>query len=68
MGKKLKTHKGTAKRFKLTKRGKVKHGTCGKSHLLSSKESSRKRGMRKAGSIELTKSMQDLKRLLPYGS
>jgi len=64
---KLKTHKGTAKRFKLTKKGKIKHSTCGKSHLLTSKESGRKRGMRKAGSIELTKSRQDLKRLLPYG-
>jgi large subunit ribosomal protein L35 len=69
MGKlKLKTHKGTAKRFRLTKKGKIKHGTSGKSHLLTSKESGRKRGMRQAGTIELMKSRQDLKRLLPYGN
>ena len=69
MGKlKLKTHKGTAKRFRLTKKGKIKHGTSGKSHLLTSKESGRKRGMRQAGTIELMKCRQDIKRLLPYGN
>ena len=33
----LKTKKGVAKRFKLTKKGKIKYYPGGKSHLASSK-------------------------------
>jgi ribosomal protein L35 len=43
----LKTKKGVAKRFKLTKKGKVKHTVCGKSHLLSSKSQGRLRRMKR---------------------
>ena len=45
---KLKNKKGVAKRFKLTKKGKVKYSTGGKSHLMSSKTTKRLRGLRKA--------------------
>lgn len=43
---KLKTKKGMRKRFKLTKRGKVKSRRAGKSHLLTSKSRKRKRKLR----------------------
>lgn len=36
---KLKTHKGTAKRFRLTKRGKVMRMKAGRSHLRRKKNS-----------------------------
>jgi len=38
---KLKTHKGTAKRFRLTKRGKVMRLKAGRSHLRRKKDSSK---------------------------
>ena len=41
---KMKTHKGTAKRFKLTGTGKVKRGNAFKSHILEKKSPKRKRG------------------------
>jgi large subunit ribosomal protein L35 len=40
---KLKTHKGTAKRVKLTKTGKVLRQRAFKNHMLSKKSKSRKR-------------------------
>jgi large subunit ribosomal protein L35 len=41
---KMKTHKGTAKRFKLTGTGKIKRGNAFKSHILEKKSPKRKRG------------------------
>ncbi len=43
---KKKTHKGTAKRFKITKSGKVMHKKMGASHILEKKSPKRKRGLR----------------------
>ncbi len=40
---KMKTHKGTAKRFKLTGTGKIKRGNAFKSHILEKKSPKRKR-------------------------
>jgi len=40
---KLKTHKGAAKRFKKTARGKIKRGKAYKRHILTSKGTKRKR-------------------------
>jgi large subunit ribosomal protein L35 len=40
---KMKTHKATAKRVKVTATGKIMHKPCGASHLLSKKSSRRKR-------------------------
>lgn len=45
---KMKTHRGAAKRFKITGSGKLKKSKAYKSHLLESKTSKRKRGLRKA--------------------
>jgi len=64
---KLKTKKGVAKRFKLTKKGKVKYHHCGKSHLSSSKETRRIRKLRRAGIIGDRKTKRFLKSMLPYG-
>ncbi|HET6350969.1 MAG TPA: 50S ribosomal protein L35 [Coriobacteriia bacterium] len=43
---KQKTHKGTAKRFRLTGTGKVMRGKAFKSHILEKKSPKRKRGFR----------------------
>lgn len=64
---KLKTKKGVAKRFKLTKGGKIKYPTCGKSHLLTSKKSKRLRRMRRPRIVESSKDTKYIKRMLPYG-
>jgi large subunit ribosomal protein L35 len=64
---KLKTKKGVAKRFKLTKKGKIKYSPGGKSHLLSGKEPEKLRRLRKANIIEAKKDIKYLKRMLPYG-
>ena len=45
---KIKTNKGTAKRFRVTKNGKVKRWKAGKRHLMVSKNGKRLRGLRKA--------------------
>lgn len=40
---KMKTHKGAAKRFKVTARGKIMRGKAFKSHILTKKNAKRKR-------------------------
>lgn len=45
---KLKTNKSAAKRLRVTKNGKIKRFRAGKRHLLSSKNTKRKRRLRKA--------------------
>ncbi len=62
---KQKTHKGTAKRFKITGTGKVKRMSMGKSHILTKKSRKRKRRLRKA-KIQLGKQAQLIRRLLPH--
>ncbi|MDD5246197.1 MAG: 50S ribosomal protein L35 [Candidatus Omnitrophica bacterium] len=64
---KLKTKKGVAKRFKLTKKGKIKYYPGGKSHLASSKEPERIRHLRKGVSLAGEREQRFLKRCLPYG-
>ena len=44
---KKKTHKGAAKRFKLTAKGRVKRHKSMHSHILTSKSQKRKRRLRK---------------------
>jgi len=63
---KLKTNKSAKKRFKLTKKGKLKGFKPGRRHLLTSKSSGRKRGLRKAVVIK-GKIAKITKKLLPYG-
>ena len=62
---KLKTNKGAAKRFKLTASGKVKRSKANNRHILTSKTTSRKRGLRKGGLVAKVDE-KNMKRLLPY--
>jgi large subunit ribosomal protein L35 len=48
---KQKTHKGAAKRFKLSGTGKVRRGHSGKTHILTKKSSKRKRKLRQQGEV-----------------
>ena len=64
---KLKTKKGVAKRFHITKKGKVKYAHGGKSHLASSKNARRLRKLRKRAIIRGEKEKKFLKSMLPYG-
>jgi large subunit ribosomal protein L35 len=64
---KLKTKKGVAKRFKLTKKGKIKYSPGGKSHLASSKTTKKIRSLRRRHILEGEKERAFLKRMLPYG-
>jgi large subunit ribosomal protein L35 len=43
---KMKTHKGSKKRFRITAKGKLKRAQAGKKHLLSGKTGKRKRHLR----------------------
>lgn len=63
---KQKTHKGAAKRFRLTKTGKVKKRTAGRQHILSKKTRKRKRQMRQDGYLTGAEAKL-IRRLLPYG-
>lgn len=64
---KLKTKKGVAKRFRLTKKGKIKYRASGKRHLLTNKNSGRIRSLRKGRTIANKKFETYLTRMLPYG-
>jgi len=64
---KLKTKKGVSKRFKLTKKGKIKYLPGGKSHLASSKKSKRIRRLRRPAVIGGRREARYLKKMLPYG-
>ncbi|MEA3305954.1 MAG: 50S ribosomal protein L35, partial [Candidatus Omnitrophota bacterium] len=44
---KLKTRKAVAKRFKITKRGKIKRAKAGRRHILTKKAKNKKRHLRK---------------------
>ncbi len=63
---KQKTHKGARKRFRVTKTGKVKKRTAGRSHILSKKTRKRKRHMRQPSYLEGAQAKL-VRRLLPYG-
>jgi large subunit ribosomal protein L35 len=64
---KLKTKKGVAKRFKLTKNKKIKYRPGGKSHLATSKQTERIRKLRKGVTVDEINSKKYLLRMLPYG-
>ena len=63
---KLKTHRGAAKRFKMTSTGKIMRWHSGKRHLLGTKPPRRQRKL--AGKIEVSPADEHNIRLaLPYG-
>jgi large subunit ribosomal protein L35 len=62
---KMKTHKASAKRFRITGTGKLKRGKAFKSHILTKKSSKTKRNLRKTGYVSSTQ-MKTMRKLLPY--
>ena len=65
MANKIKTHRGAAKRFKLTASGKVKRGSAYRSHILNKKSTKRKRGLRKIAYASPANEAV-IKKLIPY--
>lgn len=65
MAGKLKTHKGTAKRIRVTKNNKHVHDKAGKSHLLTNKKRATK--AYKTGKTLSTTQQSRIKALLPHG-
>ena len=59
---KTKTHSATAKRFRVTRKGKVLHRKATGNHMLTKKSSSRRR--RVEGMSEVTAERKKIKRLL----
>ena len=62
---KLKTHSGAKKRFKMTKKGKIKRAQAFRRHILNKKSTKRKRNLRKTTVADAT-NVRQIKRLLPY--
>lgn len=62
---KIKTHRGAAKRFSLTKSGKVKRSKAYTSHILNKKSAKRKRNLRK-GTYIVAQEEKNIKQLIPY--
>ena len=62
---KLKTNKGASKRFRVTKSGKIKRKQAYKGHILTKKNSKRKRSLRKPEYV-LSSEKRTVKRMLPY--
>ncbi len=63
---KLKTHKGTAKRVRLTASGKAKRGHSHARHILTKKTSKRKRNL-DIDTLVSESDMERITRMLPYG-
>ena len=62
---KMKTSRGAAKRFRMTKSGKLTRRKAGASHILTKKSRKRKRSLRQ-GTLVSQSGMKVLKKLLPY--
>jgi large subunit ribosomal protein L35 len=64
--KKLKTHRGARKRFKITATGKIKRMHSGKRHLLGTKKPGRMRKLKKLTLVNEA-DVRTLRQMLPYG-
>ena len=62
---KMKTNRGAAKRFKRTGKGKIVRNKAYASHILTKKNSKRKRNLRKSGQVDST-NKRGVTRMLPY--
>lgn len=62
---KMKTHRGAAKRFKVTATGKLKRSKAYKRHILTKKSAKTKMNLRKSG-IVTAGDARRIARLLPY--
>jgi large subunit ribosomal protein L35 len=62
---KMKTHRGAAKRYRVTGNGKIKRARAFKSHILTKKSAKRKRNLRKPAYISEAEA-KTVKKLIPY--
>ena len=62
---KMKTNRGAAKRFRKTASGRFKRGHAFTSHILTKKDTKRKRRLRSPETVSAADERQ-VKRLLPY--
>jgi large subunit ribosomal protein L35 len=62
---KIKTHRGAAKRFKVTATGKIMRRRSGKRHLLGTKPAKRMRRLGKAIAVSPADASK-VRRMLPY--
>ncbi len=62
---KQKTHRGAAKRFSLTKSGKIKRAKAYRNHIMASKSPKQKRVLRLGGLVDSTEAKR-VKQLIPY--
>ena len=62
---KIKTHSGAKKRFKLTKTGKVLRAHANKSHILTKKNTKRKRLLRQTTVADAT-NVAKVRKMIPY--
>jgi large subunit ribosomal protein L35 len=62
---KLKTHRGAAKRFKVTGTGKIMMNKTNRGHLLTGKPSKRMRRLRKSTEVPEVQ-YDNVRKLLPY--
>ena len=63
---KLKTHKGAAKRFRLTAKGKIKRGHSHARHMLTCKSTKRKRNL-DLDALVSDSDQERVEAMLPYG-
>ena len=62
---KIKTHRGAAKRFGVTKNGKIKRGKAFRSHILNKKTTKRKRKIRRSG-YRTPANASTIRSMIPY--
>jgi large subunit ribosomal protein L35 len=62
---KMKTHRGSAKRFSRTGTGKLKRNKSNRQHILTKKRTKRKRQLRQHDLVSAS-DMPRVRRLLPY--
>lgn len=62
---KQKTHRGAAKRLRVTKNGKFKRAKAYKSHILNKKSPKRKRNLRKGTYVSAAEA-KVVRKLIPY--
>ena len=62
---KVKTRRGAAKRFSLTKSGKVKRSKAYRRHILTKKSTKRTRHLRSGGFVAECEA-KNIKKLIPY--
>ena len=62
---KMKTHRGSAKRFSLTGTGKIKRNKANKQHILTKKRTKLKRKLRQSDLVSVHDAPR-VRRLLPY--